>query len=233
MSAANPMLKSAAAVLALLLAGCGLSPESGLNAAHGRRALAPETAAALALDGDARRGRVAYEVCQGCHRPDGSGRVDGSYPELAGQHARVIIKQLTDIRSGERPNPKMAPFASRHVIDVGDIADIAAYLEALPIAYVNGRGPGDDLARGRQLYEHDCRRCHGARGEGDASRFYPVLAGQHFLYLARQLKAIRSGERGNADPEMERLARGYTERDIEAVSDYISRLIWTRGAAAK
>jgi hypothetical protein len=43
---------------------------------------------------------------------------------------------------------------------------------------------------------------------------------------------IREGQRGNADPEMERLARRDTDSDIEAVADHISRLVRVRGAAA-
>ena len=45
---------------------------------------ADELADALKLKGDLERGRVAYEVCQGCHRPDGAGRPDGSCVDADG-----------------------------------------------------------------------------------------------------------------------------------------------------
>lgn len=186
--------------------------------------LTAEETRALKLRGDPARGRVAYEVCQGCHKPDGSGLADGAYPQLAGQHATVLIKQMGDIRAGRRDNPKMYPFAGKHMIDVQEIADIAAYLQQLPIPRDNGRGPGTDLARGGELYRKDCETCHGDRGEGDAGKFYPVLAGQHYLYTVRQVKEIRDAKRRNADPRMVKAVKGYTDAQIEAVSDYLSRL---------
>jgi cytochrome c553 len=186
--------------------------------------LTPEEAEALKLKGDAARGRVAYEVCQGCHKPDGSGLADGAYPQLAGQHATVLIKQMGDIRVGRRDNPKMYPFAGKHMINVQEIADIATYLQQLPIPKDNGRGPGTELTRGGELYRKDCVSCHGDRGEGDARKFYPVLAGQHYLYMVRQVKEIRDAKRRNANPRMVKAVKGYSDADIEAVSDYLSRL---------
>lgn len=186
--------------------------------------LTAEEAEALKLKGDPARGRVAYEVCQGCHKPDGSGLAEGAYPQLAGQHATVLIKQMGDIRAGRRDNPKMYPFAGRHIISVQEIADIATYLQQLPIPPQNGRGPGDALARGGQLYRKDCVGCHGERGEGDARKFYPVLAGQHYLYMVRQVKEIRDERRRNADPRMVEAVKPYSDADVEAVSDYLSRM---------
>jgi cytochrome c553 len=186
--------------------------------------LTPEEAEALKLKGDPARGRVAYEVCQGCHKPDGSGLADGAYPQLAGQHATVLIKQMGDIRIGRRDNPKMYPFAGKHMINVQEIADIAIYLQQLPIPKDNGRGPGTALARGADLYRKHCVTCHGDHGEGDARKFYPVLAGQHYLYLVRQVTEIRDAKRRNANPRMVKAVKGYSDADVEAVSDYLSRL---------
>jgi len=179
---------------------------------------------ALKLKTDRERGRIAYEVCQGCHRPDGLGRPDGSYPQLAGQFAAVLIKQMADIRTGIRDNPKMHPFISVRLINLQEMADIAAYLQALKVPTENGKGPGTDLARGARFYERNCQDCHGQQGEGDDAEFYPVVAGQHYLYLVRQIRNIRDGARGNANRTMRRELRGYTDADIDAVADYISRL---------
>ncbi len=195
------------------------SPDYVWNAPIGEKVLA------LQRKGNAERGREAYQVCQGCHRPDGAGRPDGSYPQLAGQHATVLIKQMADIREGRRDNPKMFPFAGKHVIDVQGVADIAVYLERLPVPTNNGRGPGTDLARGRELYDKDCRTCHGPHGEGQAQKFYPRLAGQHYLFLVRELRDIRDRKRRNANPEMVKVVQKYTDADTEVVSDYMSRLV--------
>ncbi|MBI2312018.1 MAG: c-type cytochrome [Betaproteobacteria bacterium] len=219
-----------AAVMAILPAGGSAAvPEQpkgkGIESRDYRwNELTGEEAEALRRKGDAQRGRQAYEVCQGCHRPDGSGRPDGAYPQLAGQHATVLIKQMTDIRAGTRDNPKMYPFSTPHVINVQEIADIAVYLEGLAIPRHNAKGPGADLERGRSLYDKDCKTCHGANGEGNAAKFYPVLAGQHYPYLVRQARDIRDGKRRNANPKMVKAVKGYSDGELEAVSDYMSRL---------
>lgn len=186
-----------------------------------------EKVEALQRQGDAARGREAYQVCRGCHGADAAGRPDGSYPRLAGQHATVLIKQLADIREGRRDNPKMYPFASKHVLDVQGIADVASYLADLPVPAVNGQGTGTGLEQGRKLYEKDCASCHGGRGEGDARHFYPALAGQHYRFLLRELHDIRDGKRRNANPEMVKVVKPYTDVGMEAVSDYLSRLTST------
>jgi cytochrome c553 len=186
-----------------------------------------EKAEALKLKGDVARGRIAYEICQGCHKPSGSGLPDGTYPQLAGQHATVLIKQMVDIRVGSRDNPKMHPFASERAVSVQEIADIATYLQGLPIPEDNGKGSGEHLARGKELYVRDCRICHGENGEGDRAKYYPIVAGQHFRYLLREARDIRDGVRRNANPKMVKVAKKYTDADLEAVSDYMSRLVLT------
>lgn len=174
--------------------------------------------------GDAARGREAYRVCSGCHGDDAAGRPDGSYPRLAGQHATVLIKQLADIREGRRDNPKMYPFAAKHVLDAQGIADVATYLASLPVPATVGEGTGTRLEQGRRLYRRDCAGCHGERGEGDAAKFYPALTRQHYRFLLREIHDIRDGKRRNANPEMVKVVKPYTDADMEAVSDYLSRL---------
>lgn len=183
-----------------------------------------EKTQALSLKGDAARGAEAFVICQGCHRAGALGREDGSYPRLAGQHASVLIKQLADVRSGRRDNPKMLPFADHQALSVQEIADIAAYLQALPVPPTQGRGAGSDTELGRRLYATDCSSCHGAGGEGDAAKFHPRLSGQHYRYLLREVRLIRDGARRNANPEMVKVMGKYADTEIEAVTDYISRL---------
>ena len=178
---------------------------------------------ALRAKGDPQRGSIAFEVCQGCHRAGALGRVDGSYPRLAGQHDTVLIKQMTDVRAGHRDNPRMLPFADKHVISPQDIADIAVYLRGLPVPPDNGKGPGEDLDRAKKLYEADCADCHGKQGEGINDKFFPRVSGQHYKYLLHESIAIRDGERRNTHPKMVRTIKGYSDADIKIVSDYMSR----------
>jgi len=135
----------------------------------------------------------------------------------------VLIKQLTDVRAGRRDNPKMYPFADKHVIGPQDIADIAVYLQGLPSPPDNGRGPGVDLQQARKMYDDKCAKCHGDNGEGDADKFYPRVSGQHYKYLLREALAIRDGLRRNANPKMVKVIKDYSDAELMALSDYMSR----------
>lgn len=53
-------------------------------------------------------------------------------------------------------------------------------------------------ARGAVEFGRLCARCHGARGQGDAVRAIPALAGQRFSYLVRQLANFHAGQRESA-----------------------------------
>ena len=200
------------------ITGAGASTHPAWNEITGEKLLA------LRLKGDPARGAEAFEICEGCHKHGATGSVSGVYPRLAGQHATVLIEQIADIRSGKRSNPKMKPFAHESIVSPQEIADIAAYLQALPIPPNVGKGPGTALARGKELYARDCATCHGDRGEGNAEKFFPLIAAQHFQYLLRETRYIRDGERGNSNPDMVKVIKGYTDKDLEAVADYIAEL---------
>lgn len=183
-----------------------------------------ELAEALKTKGDAARGADAFVACQGCHRKDGSGRTSGAYPRLSGQHATVLMKQISDIRAGRRNNPKMEPYVEDHLAEPADIADIAVFLETLPISTENGKGPGVNLAPGKVIYDHDCAECHGANGEGSAEKFYPMVAAQHYRYLLRELRFIRDGDRGNSNPDMVKVIKSYRDAQLEALADYMAQM---------
>ena len=180
---------------------------------------------ALAMSPNLDNGRLIYGGCAQCHEPEGWGRADGTVPQLAGQHRSVVIKQLADIRSGNRGNLTMYAFASEARIGGAQaVADVAAYIDTLEITSETGKGPGDDLEVGERLYTRDCVRCHGASGEGDAERYVPRIQSQHFAYLVRQFEWIRDGRRRNADLEMRAQIQGYSTQEAHAVLDYVSRL---------
>jgi cytochrome c553 len=210
----------AAALLATLLTSrpsVGEAPETpGVD---------DDVLAVLALEPDVAAGQQAYSSCAACHGADGAGRSDGTFPRIAGQHRTVLVKQVVDIREGRRRNPVMEPHALA-LIDAREIADVAAYVQALSVGDGNGRGDGEALDRGRSLYARDCESCHGAHGEGQAQAFRPVLAGQHYAYLLRQLRAIAGSRRQNRDPAMTHEVAGYRDEELRAVADHLSRLTW-------
>ena len=180
---------------------------------------------ALELEPNIEHGRDLYLICATCHTFESWGIPDGTYPQLAGQHRNVILKQLADIRSGNRDVPQMVPFAQAGLLGGPQgLADVTAYISALPMNPEPGTGPGDNLQHGQDLYENSCEICHGENGEGDDESFFPRIQGQHYNYLLRQLKWIRDGKRRNVYRGMVRRMRRMTDADFEAVADYVSRL---------
>jgi cytochrome c553 len=187
----------------------------------------PELTKALDTKGDPERGANAFVPCQGCHRSNAMGKTSGAYPRLAGQHATVLLKQMVDIRTGRRNNPKMEPYIEDHLADPANMADIAAYLSGLPIVEDGvGRGTGSakTIQAGKAIYDRDCTQCHGNNGEGDAQKFYPMVAAQHYRYLLREMHYIRDGDRGNSNPDMVKVIKPYHEADLEALADYMSSM---------
>ena len=202
-------------MLALCFALTSASAWAGVPAATGG-------ADPLKLKGDAKHGAEVFEVCSACHLANGIGRPDGTLPVIAGQHTAVLIKQMVDILSGRRDNPTMFPFAQ--TMTPQDMADSAAYMHTLKLSPKNGKGSGKNVKHGKELYEKDCKSCHGAGGEGDEAKFIPMLTGQHFKYMQRQLDEMRAGKRKNADKDMLKVIKAYGDADIELVTDYMARL---------
>ena len=210
-----------AALLAATLAFAGPALAAGpvaWNQAGG------EKDEAMHLTPNHKDGIEVFEVCSACHMPEGWGLPDGTFPQLAGQHRTVLIKQLADIRALNRDNPTMYPFALPSEIGgAQSVADVAEYISKLPMNPENGRGPGDNLALGEKLYKENCVRCHGPNGEGNAEKYYPLIQGQHYNYLLRQFEWIRDGKRRNANPDMVKQINAFTDADMKAVVDFVSR----------
>ena len=180
---------------------------------------------ALKATPDLENGKLLYHSCAVCHTPEGWGTPSGHFPQIAGQHRSVILKQLADIHKGNRDNPTMMPFTQPLFTKGAQaLADISAYVEQLPMVPNNSVGLGRRLEEGKRLYEENCKKCHGENGEGNAAEFYPRIHGQHFNYLQRQLLWIKNGKRRNADKEMVKQIHDFGYPELELIADYVSRL---------
>jgi len=102
--------------------------------------------ARLPAGADAQRlaaGRAIFEngiaersipACSSCHGATGAGI--GPFPRIASQHADYLVKQLvvfqrTEERTEERPGGSIMKTVA-HSLRPQDIADVAAYLQAMP-----------------------------------------------------------------------------------------------------
>lgn len=74
--------------------------------------------------GDAAAGKAKSAVCTACHGADGNS-TNPLWPNLAGQHAAYMVKQLKDFKSGARKDPVMAPMAAP--LSETDMENLSAY----------------------------------------------------------------------------------------------------------
>ncbi|MBI3560987.1 MAG: cytochrome c4 [Gammaproteobacteria bacterium] len=180
----------------------------------------------LALKGNT-RGATA---CQTCHAADGSGNAAAGFPRLSGINAEYLAKQLYDFQHGRRTDPVMQPIAK--ALSDTEITDVVAYFAAQTSVTAPINKDTVLIARGARLalnglWDHDipsCVSCHGPAGQG-VGRHFPALAGQHAVYITKQMEAWRSGTRRN-DPLdlMKGIAQRMPADDIAAVSAYFASL---------
>ena len=184
--------------------------------------------------GDAAKAQgIVNQVCAACHAADGNSQIAVN-PKLASQIPEYLYKQLTNFKAAagkkaERENPVMAGMVAN--LSPEDMRNLAAYF-ASQTAKLGAAQSKDLVALGQRIYRGGiasegvaaCASCHGPNGAGMPAQ-YPRLSGQHAEYIGAQLKAFRSGVRANDPNEsMRGVAGRLSDREIEAVADYIAGL---------
>jgi len=168
----------------------------------------------------------AKTVCSACHAVDGTRGAPG-FPILQGQHQEYLAKQLTEFKSGARKNAVMTGMAAP--LTPEDIQNVAAFY-ASKKAPTGASKNKDMVAAGEKIYRGGiakkqvaaCAGCHSPNGAGMPVQ-YPRLAGQHADYIKAQLTAFRQGDRANS-AQMTAIAANLSDKEIEALSDYIAGL---------
>ncbi len=179
--------------------------------------------------GDATAGQQKSAVCAGCHGADGNSMVP-TFPKLAGQGEKYLVKQMIDIKKGDRAVPEMTGLLDN--LTDQDFNDIAAYFAAQKSSIEQTKA--ELVEKGQSMYRAGnmatgaaaCTACHGPTGQGNGPAAFPALSGQFSGYIATQLKKFRSGERANdGDARMMRdIAAKLSDAEIEAVASYVSGL---------
>lgn len=176
---------------------------------------------------DLAKGEASFNaVCAACHGADGNSMIPAN-PKLSQQHPEYLVKQLQEFKSGKRANAIMSGMVA--ALSEDDMRNIAYWLGSKKAA------PGfakdkQTVALGERIYRGGipdrqiaaCAGCHSPNGAGIPAQ-YPRLAGQHADYATAQLTAFRDGVRKNSIP-MSGVAAKMNDREIKAVSDYVSGL---------
>ncbi|MCC6195002.1 MAG: cytochrome c4 [Burkholderiales bacterium] len=175
---------------------------------------------------------IATTLCAACHGADGNSPTAAN-PNLAGQGAEYISRQLEHFKAGIRVNPVMQGMVA--TLTPADMTALGIYFsqqkpqggtarDAKLVLQGQSLYRGGDTARGLPA----CAACHLPTGAGIPKNF-PRLSSQHADYTYAQLKAFKSGERGaNAKDTqgsiMADVAARMTDTQMKAVADYTSGL---------
>ena len=165
--------------------------------------------------------------CAGCHGERGVAP-NRQFPDLAGQSALAIYKELHDFKSGSRVNPIM--FAMVQPLTEEQILDVSAYFAGGTPRIIEASskpGPDEDV---RRLVERGdparglpaCNACHASNSGGPIET--PALSRQSNEYLASQLRAFKSGARRNdIYTRMRSVAAKLSEHEVDALADFYSK----------
>ena len=177
---------------------------------------------------------IAQNVCSACHGADGNSAISIN-PNLAGQGADYITRQLQHFKSGVRANAIMQGMVATLTPD--DMTALGLYFAQQKGKPLTAKDPA--LAKaGQTLYRAGntatalpaCSACHLPNGVGVPSNF-PRVAGQHADYTYAQLKAFKAGERGNDKDNvdvngkiMRAIALRMDDAQMKALADYSAGL---------
>ncbi len=165
------------------------------------------------------RGATLALRCSMCHGARGLSQANS--PNLAGQYAPVIFKQLQDYKSGARTSAVMTPIVAD--LTLQDMRDLAAYYAYLPRPAGSRPASADTVPR---IVESGapmrgiapCGSCHGSIDNKIGS---PWLEGEPAAYLQAQLREFASGARHNdISGQMRNVARQMTPAEIDAAARF-------------
>ncbi len=206
----------------LWYANSGIASDSGSESATQGEVMATLS------HGDSEAGKAASAVCAGCHGLDGIATIT-TYPNLAGQGAPYMVKQLMEFKSGARENAIMLGMVA--ALDEPAMNNLAAFYAQLPPA--EGISTSDNLELGRDIYRGGitglgvpaCMGCHGPDGAGNDAAKFPRLAGQNADYIKVALEGFRSGARANdVNKMMQSVAHRLSDIEIAALANYVQGL---------
>jgi len=182
----------------------------------------------------AKAAQTAQTICAACHGADGNSAVAAN-PNLAGQGAEYISRQLQNFKDDVRVNPVMKGMVA--TLSPEDMVALGIYFSQQKPKNAAARD-AKLVATGQSLYRAGdaasglpaCAACHSPDGAGIPKNF-PRLSGQYADYTYAQLVAFKSGQRGNdaagKDAQgriMASVAAHMTDTQMKSLADYAAGL---------
>ena len=194
-----------------------------------------------AFAGDAAAGSGLTAACAACHGADGNSMAP-TFPKLAGQGEKYLLKQLEDIQKGAAKGGRDVPEMTGQLTSLSqtDLENIAAYYASKDMGLAGSKDDKELLELGAKIYRAGikevgvpaCIGCHSPTGAGNAPAGFPKLGGQHADYIAKQLRDFRAGaeytDKGRHNDGDTRIMRSgvarISDKEIDAVANYIAGL---------
>lgn len=174
---------------------------------------------------------LARQWCANCHTADGNS-TSPLFPRLAGQQQGYLVQQLQALKAHNRSDQSAHDYmwGIAETLDDATINGIATYFASQKPLPNTAAVDSSLLSRGQQLFEKGdeargtpaCAACHGPHGEGNEYGG-PRLAGQHAMYLSKQLHVFETAQRPSA-VAMQAIIKTLNEEDIKAVTAYLQSL---------
>jgi cytochrome c553 len=208
----------------------GLVAGVALAVLGGHASAEPSSKVAWTLDtlhlvgqADAAKGKAIALRCEGCHTA-APGDATTENPDLRGQRAEYLFKQLQDYKDGSRANPIMTGMAEG--LSEQEMAEVSAYYSqqeapdwrkaffvADTIDLLVVRGDGKRILP-------PCKACHESDGSGQKIDV-PAIGGQKAAYLEQTLLDYKSGKRHNdLYSRMRWIARELSADEIKQLARY-------------
>jgi cytochrome subunit of sulfide dehydrogenase len=187
-------------------------------------------ALALGFSGNARADVNALVAgCAECHGKDGAS-AESDVPIIGGYSAKYLTDSMANYKNKARPCPQTKLRTGPHKGDSTDMCTIAGklsdedvklvagYLAAKPFVRARQTADAAKAARGLQIQEAHCKKCHedgGSSADDDAG----ILAGQWMPYIRHTFEEFSSGQR----PIPKKMKPKFTELtkdDVEALVNY-------------
>lgn len=178
---------------------------------------------------DKEQAELIFKKCALCHSHFGQGIPGGRYPRLAGMDEEYMVQALKDFKDGTRWDTAMSVISGLPEMTEEEMETVAAYIAAInldehdPYFDVH-HGKGGDIAKGEELFQDDCKTCHGKKAEGKPRKGAPFLSGQYTEYMQRQIAQFKKQERyHDRDPEDETFV-DYSDEELNNIIAYVSSL---------
>jgi len=177
---------------------------------------------------DKEQAELIFKKCALCHSHYGQGIPGGRYPRLSGMDEEYMVQALKDFKEGKRWDTAMSVISGLQEMTEEEMETVAAYIAGINL---EEHDPGFDVhhakgdpKRGEELFQDECKTCHGKKGQGKPKKGAPFLKGQYSEYMHRQIAQFLQKDREHdRDPEDETFDE-YKPEDLADIVAYVTTL---------